>query len=325
MRIGILGVGAVGGFLGAKLALSGEQVTVFDRPEVIEPITARGLTIVDADGTRVDATHDFKAAADIAEAGRQDVVILATKADNLCDVAPLAREMCESHTSVVTVQNGLPWWYFLDGTNTAPQTVLKSLDPDGTLGEHIDAERVIGCVVYPALEVVEPGVIQHVYGLRMPVGEAVGGGSSRAQPLAELLERAGLRSRVLTDIRSELWLKTLGAAVLNPLSIITRATLATMCTDPSMRATVYSAMQEVHSVASKLDITFRRTIDERIAGAASVGEHKTSMRQAFDAGLPLELEATTGVVCELGRLTETPTPLVDAIYACTKLLSKESR
>lgn len=325
MRIGIVGAGAVGGFLGAKLALSGEQITLLDRPEVIEPILEKGLTIVDKDSDSTFTATDFKATADIDDAGLQDVVILATKADDLERAAPSVQAMCAPDTSVVTVQNGLPWWYFSDGRSPAPSTVLKSLDPTGVISQHIDATRIIGCVVYPALEVVEPGVIHHVYGLRLPVGEASGTDSSRVRTLSETLTRAGFNSRVLTDIRSELWLKALGAAVLNPLSVISRATLAVMCSDPYMRETIYSAMQEAQSVAQKLDVKLRRTIDERIAGAASVGDHKTSMLQAFEAGLPLELDATTGVVCELGRLTSTPTPLLDFIYACTRLLAEESR
>lgn len=323
MRIGIVGAGAVGGFLGAKLAASGQSVTLFDKPDVIGPIAQRGLTILDGNGDITSTTTAFNATAEMSQAGSQDVVIFATKTDHMHDAAPAVAEMCEAHTAVVTVQNGLPWWYFSGGMESEFPTTLKSLDPTGSIGQHIDSARIIGCVVYPAVEVVEPGVIQHVYGSRVPIGEADGTNSSRVQILSETFESAGLKSRVLTDIRSELWLKALGACVLNPVSVLTRATLGTICNDPHLRETIYSAMQEAQSVAHALGVSFRRTIDERIAGAASVGEHKTSMLQAFEAGLPLELDATTGIVCELGKLTQTPTPLLDAIYACTKVLAEK--
>ncbi len=322
MRIGIVGAGAVGGFFGALLASSGQDVTLFDKPDVIEPIAKRGLTILGESSDRPSTTTCFRATADLSVAGVQDVVIFATRADTMRDAAPFVAGMCAGHTSVVTVQNGLPWWYFSGASEREFPPTLKSLDPTGAISQHIDPARIIGCVVYPALEVIEPGVIRHFYGSRVPIGEADGTISSRVQILSRTLESAGLRSRVLTDIRSELWLKALGACVLNPVSVLTRATLAGMCNDPHLRQTIYSAMFEAQSVAHALGIRFRRTIDERIAGAASVGEHKTSMLQAFEAGLPLELDATTGIVCELGRLTRTPAPLLETIYACTKVLAE---
>jgi len=279
---------------------------------------------VGADGDPMESTTDFRATADINDVGVQDIVILATKADNLHEAAPSVQAMCTPETFVVTVQNGLPWWYFHDGGANTPTATLKSLDPTGLISKHIDSNRVIGCVVYPALQVLEPGVIHHVYGSRLPVGEPNGTLSPRAQCLSDTLEAAGFKSRVLTDIRSELWLKALGASVLNPISVITRSTLAAMCNDQLVRETIYSAMQEAQNVASSLRIELRRTIEERIAGAAGVGEHKTSMLQAFEAGSPLELDATTGVVIELGRLTGTPTPLLDAIYAFTQRLTQEA-
>lgn len=325
MRIGIIGAGAVGGFLGAKLALSGQDVTFFDRPAVINAITDRGLTILETNDVPPQVATDFKATSDIANVGRQDVVILATKADHLSAIAPLVADISAPDAAVVTVQNGLPWWYFLGGESRAAGNTLTSLDPTGTIAAHIDAQNVIGCVVYPAVEMTEPGVIHHVYGWRLPVGEANGIDSPRAQLLSNALIQAGFSSRVLTDIRSELWLKALGAAVLNPVSVITGGTLEAMCNDPYLRPTIHAAMQEAQNVATKLGIEFRRTIDERIAGAASVGAHKTSMLQAYEANSPLELDATTGVVCELARMTETPAPLLEAIYAYVRFAAKETR
>ena len=220
------------------------------------------------------------------------------------------------------MQNGIPWWYFHNHGGPHDGKRLESLDPDGTLTKYIDGDRIIGCVVYPAAAVEAPGVIHHVEGDRFPLGELNGKVTDRANRLKDVLEAAGFRSRVLEDIRSEIWLKAWGNLSFNPISALTHATLVDICQFPETRLLAQHMMEEAQAVAEKLGITFRHTIEKRIAGAESVGAHKTSMLQDVEAGRSLETEALIGAVLELAKLTGTPAPHTSAVYACVKLLNK---
>ena len=321
MRVCIVGAGAIGGLMGAKLALSGEEVTVIDQGAHLEAIKENGLKLIWEDGTEYVA-EVAKATDNLEEAGEQDLIILGLKAHYLDQVAKEISLITVPETMIVTVQNGIPWWYFHKHGGEFDGHPLDSLDPDRILTKNIDADKIIGCVVYPAAAVIEPGVIRHVEGDRFPIGELDGSESARVQKLKDTLENAGFRSRVLDDIRSEIWLKAWGNLSFNPISALTHATLVDICQFAETRKLAETMMTEAQAIAEKLGITFRHTIEKRIAGAEGVGAHKTSMLQDVESGRSLETEALIGAILELGNLTETPAPAIEAVYACVKLLNK---
>ena len=321
MRVCIVGAGAIGGLMGAKLALSGEEVTVIDQGAHLEAIKENGLKLIWEDGTEYVA-EVAKATDNLEEAGEQDLIILGLKAHYLDQVAKEISLITGPETMIVTVQNGIPWWYFHKHGGEFDGHPLDSLDPDRILTQNIDADKIIGCVVYPAAAVIEPGVIRHVEGDRFPIGELDGSESARVQKLKDTLENAGFRSRVLDDIRSEIWLKAWGNLSFNPISALTHATLVDICQFAETRKLAETMMTEAQAIAEKLGITFRHTIEKRIAGAEGVGAHKTSMLQDVESGRSLETEALIGAILELGNLTETPAPAIEAVYACVKLLNK---
>jgi len=321
MRVCIVGAGAIGGLMGAKLALSGEEVTVIDQGAHLEAIKENGLKLIWEDGTEYVA-EVAKATDNLEEAGEQDLIILGLKAHYLDQVAKEISLITGPETMIVTVQNGIPWWYFHKHGGKFGGHPLDSLDPDRILTKNIDADKIIGCVVYPAAAVIEPGVIRHVEGDRFPIGELDGSESARVQTLKDTLENAGFRSRVLDDIRSEIWLKAWGNLSFNPISALTHATLVDICQFAETRKLAETMMTEAQAIAEKLGITFRHTIEKRIAGAEGVGAHKTSMLQDVESGRSLETEALIGAILELGNLTETPAPAIEAVYACVKLLNK---
>jgi 2-dehydropantoate 2-reductase len=309
--------------MGAQLSLAGVDTTLIARGAHLAAIRQRGLTLILKDGTELVA-RDVRATDDLGEAGTHDVVILALKAHQ---IEPLAHEiplLFERDTVVVTVQNGIPWWYFQRHGGEFDGKHLASLDPRGVLEANIPAERILGAIAHPAVEKRDPGVIRQVEGNRFPVGELDGTESSRAQRVVDQLNRAGLKSYIVTDIRSDIWVKAWGNLSFNPISALTRATLIDICQFPETRALSISMMREAQEIAHRLGITFRHTIEQRIAGAERVGAHRTSMLQDFESGQEPELEALVGVVVELGRLTNTPTPAIDAVYACAKLLWETS-
>ena len=256
------------------------------------------------------------------DAGVQDLIILSLKAHYLEQVAKQIPKITGPDTMIVTVQNGIPWWYFHNHGGEFDARPIESLDPDGVLGKNIAADRIIGCVVYSASAVSAPGVIHHVEGDRFPIGELDGSESERVRKLYDLLVNAGFRSRILDDIRSEIWLKAWGNLSFNPISALTHATLVDICQFRETRKLAETMMVEAQAIAEKLGITFRQTIEKRIASAESVGAHKTSMLQDVEAGRSLETEALIGAILELGKMTETPAPAIEAIYACVKLLNK---
>lgn len=320
MKIAVIGAGAIGGYLGAKLALAGEDVTFVARGANLDAIRTNGFRLIEEDGTQSHA-RTVRAVQDMAEAGPQDYVLLALKAHQVAAVAPAMRALFGPQTCVVTMQNGVPWWYFHKLSGPFEGRSVTKVDPDGTIAANIEDDRILGSVVYPASELIAPGVVKIIEGNRFSLGEPDNSKSERAVRLSESLTRAGFKSPVSSDLRSEIWLKLWGNLTFNPVSALTHATLAGICRDPLARDLAASMMREAQTVAEKLGVRFRVSIDKRIAGAEAVGEHKTSMLQDVERGRALELDALLGSVVELARITETPTPHIDAIYACTALLA----
>jgi len=321
LKIAIIGVGAIGGYLGTRLAHAGDEVTFIARGANLDALRTRGIRVVNGDGSeiavpRVNATDDYGAA------GPQDVVVLAMKAHQVEAVAPKVPKLFGPETVVVPLQNGIPYWYFHCHPGEFSGMQVKSVDPDGVIERHIPCERVIGCVVYPAAELIAPGVIKHVEGNRFPVGEPDGSSSDRVTRLSQCFVNGGLQAPVLGDIRGEIWLKLWGNLTFNPISALARATLAGICQYPLSRSLAGSMMAEAQMIANKLGITFRVPLEKRIAGAERVGHHKTSMLQDVEAARTLEIDALLGSVVELARLTDTPTPHLDTVYALTKLLAQ---
>lgn len=321
MKIAIIGAGAIGGYVGAKLALAGEDVTCMARGANLQAIRSHGIKLIMSDGS-VQVASNVKATDDYAAAGPQDLVILAVKAHQVEAVANDVPKLFGADTVVVTMQNGIPYWYFHQHGGELAGSLVRSVDPSGLIGRRIPAERVIGCVVYPAAELIAPGVIKHIEGERLPLGDLDGSHSARVTRISECFIRAGFKAPVLDDIRAEIWLKAWGNLTFNPISALTRSTLVDICQFPPTRQLAAAMMTEAQTVANKLGITFRVGLEKRIAGAEKVGKHKTSMLQDVEAGRPPELEALVGSVVELGRLTHTPTPHIDAVHALTDLLAR---
>jgi 2-dehydropantoate 2-reductase len=321
MKICIVGAGAIGGYMGARLALAGQHVTLIARGAHLHAIQERGLTLHGEDG-RIEIAQPALATSDIGAAGPQDVVIVAVKAYSLPSIAPAMRALYGPQTIVLPAQNGIPWWYFHKHGGEHEGRRIAAVDPDGVLEVQIETERVIGCVVYPAAELAGPGVVRQIEGNRFTLGELDGARSERIQRLAQALTEAGMKAPIRPRIRSEIWLKLWGNLAFNPISALTRATLAGICRYPPTRDLARAMMVEAQAVAERLGIEFSLTVEQRIAGAEQVGEHKTSMLQDIEARRPTEVEALVGAVAELGRLTSTPTPHIDAIYAGVKLLER---
>ena len=280
-----------------------------------------GLKLLMSDGSE-HVARSLRALASMREAGPQDVVILAVKSHILPEIAPELGSLMGDDTVIVPMQNGLPWWYFQKHGGEYDGRPIECLDRDGRLAAHVDVDRLIGCVVFPAGAIVSPGVVRHTEGNRFPLGELDGSDSERAQALVDMFTNAGFKSFVIDDIRAEIWLKLLGNLSFNPISALSHATLVDICQYPPSRALTESLMEEAQAVANHLGITLRVSIEKRIAGAEKVGKHKTSMLQDVEAGRGLELEPLMGAVVELASLTGIATPGVDTIYALTKLLDK---
>jgi 2-dehydropantoate 2-reductase len=302
----IAGAGAVGAYLGACMARAGLDVTLLARGAQLRVIGERGVRVISPNG-------DFEAHPNISgdpqSIGHADVVFLAVKAHSLTDLAPRLGSLLGPDTAVVSLQNGVPWWFM----------PLDRVDPGGVIAAAIEARRVIGSLVYFATEVAEPGVVRHIEGDRMPIGEPDGTRSARCKEIAATLVASGLRCPVTTHIREEIWVKILGNVAFNPISALTGATLARMAADPYVLPLVRSIMAEAEAVAASLGMKLPVSTEQRIAGAAKVGEHKTSMLQDLESGRPLELEAVVGAVLELGERMGVATPLTRAVYACTRL------
>jgi 2-dehydropantoate 2-reductase len=311
MRICIYGAGAIGGYLGAQLSLAGEDVSLIARGPHLEAMRRDGLRLRLGDEERV--AHPL-CTSDPSEAGTQDYVIVTLKAHSVSGIVDAMQPLLGKNTAVVSAVNGVPWWYFYKLEGPWENRRVESVDPGGTQWERIGPERAIGCVVYPACDVPEPGVIQHISGNRFTLGEPGGDKTERVTRLSKALINAGFKAPV-RRIRDEIWVKLWGNLCFNPISALTRATLDVVATEPGTRAVARAMMLEAQAIGEKLGVRFGVDVDKRIDGAAAVGAHRTSMLQDLEKGRPMEIDALVTAVQEMGRMVEVPTPTIDVVLA----------
>ena len=300
MKVCVVGAGAIGGYMAVRMARAGHDVSVIARGPHLAAIRANGMKLIEDGGESV--TDDLTATDRIRDLGPHDVVFLALKAHQIAPVVDDLPALMGAETCLVTLQNGIPWWYFqkLDGPHAG--RVVETVDPGGVLFNAIDPDRIIGCIAYPAAAIAEPGVIEHIEGTRFPVGELDGSESARVRRVSDLLTESGFKARVLTDIRSEIWLKLWGNLTFNPISALTHSTLVDICRFPLTRSLAAAMMTEAQAVGERLGAGFRVSMERRIAGAESVGRHKTSMLQDVEVGKPLEIDGMLGAVVELAEV-----------------------
>jgi 2-dehydropantoate 2-reductase len=319
MRFAVIGAGAIGGFVGAMLSRSGEDVTLVARGAHLRAMSENGVRIHGSLGDFV--THP-RVTDDLTSLNNVDVIILTLKAHSLPEIAPRLAPLLGPATCIVSAQNGIPWWYFYRHGGDLEGLKLKAVDPDGNLNEHFPPECTIGCVIYCSTIVSEPGVIEHLEGTRFAIGEPDGSRSDRCHNIAQAFIRAGLRCPIRNKIRHDIWVKLLGSVAFNPISALSRATLLDIVQCPETHELSAQIMTEADSLASRIGIDVAITKEQRLAGAQKVGNHKTSMLQDVEAGRPLEWESIVGVLVELGNKLNVPMPHTKAVAACTKLLSQ---
>ncbi|MEM9780508.1 MAG: 2-dehydropantoate 2-reductase [Pseudomonadota bacterium] len=317
MKICIFGAGAIGGYMGVKLAEAGADVSLVARGPHLAAMRENGLTLIEEEG----GTSNVKVTAsdNPEDLGPQDYIIVTLKAHSVPPVVPKMQPLIGDQTTVVSGVNGVPWWYFHKIGGPLEGTRLESVDPGNAQWDGFGPDRVLGCVVYPAAEVREPGVITHIEGNRFSLGEPDGAKSDRALALSKALAAAGLKAPVRPRLRDEIWVKLWGNLSFNPISALTHATLDVLCTDTGTRAVARNMMLEAQTIAESLGVKFPIDVDRRIDGGAAVGAHRTSMLQDLDTGRPMEIDALLGSVQELGRVTETPTPTIDTVLALVQL------
>ena len=322
MKICVFGAGAIGGYMGVKLAKAGVDVSLVARGPHLEAMQTKGLTLIEEDKEPV--TVPITASDDPAKLGPQDYVIITLKAHSVPPIVSNLQPLIGPNTTIVSGVNGVPWWYFHKIGSELEGTRLKSVDPGNVQWDGFGPERVLGCVVYPAAEVSEPGTIKHIEGNRFSLGEPDGTKSERALALSQALRTAGLKAPVRAQLRDEIWVKLWGNLSFNPISALTHATLDVLCTDNGTRAVARSMMIEAQQIAEKMGVKFPIDVDRRITGGAAVGAHRTSMLQDLDQGRPMEIDALVGSVQELGRITNTPTPTIDTVIALIKLRARSA-
>ena len=309
--------------MAVRLGDAGHDVSVIARGPHLAAIRQRGLTLIEADRQRtitpVAATDDLR------ELGTQDLVLLALKAHQIEPVAGDLPGLLVPGGVMVTLQNGIPWWYFQKQDGEFAGRVVRAVDPRGVLLRTIDPDSLLGCIAYPAAIVAEPGVIRHIEGNRFPVGELDGSASERVQRVSDVFTGAGFKARILDDIRSEIWLKLWGNLTFNPISAMTHATLVDICRFPLTRELAAAMMTEAQAVGERLGAGFRVTMERRIGGAEAIGRHKTSMLQDVEAGKPLEIDGMLGAVVELAEATGVDVPALRTLYACVSLLDRTIR
>jgi len=321
MKLAIYGAGAIGGLLGARLAASGVEVSLVARGEQRAAICAHGLTLKSATG---DLTVRLPCVEDPSKLPPQDYVLIALKSHSIPNILDRLPALFGPHTAVIWAVNGVPWWYFYNLDGPYRDQRIVSVDANGEQWRVISPQRVIACVVYPACEVVAPGVIAHLEGDRFSLGEPSGEKTARVNILSDALRQAGFKAPVRRDIRDELWLKLWGNLSFNPISALTGATLETICADSATRAVARAMMLEAQAIAERLGVKFPLSVDKRIAGAAAVGAHKTSMLQDLERGRVLETDALVAAVAELGRLVEINTPIINTVLALIELRARQS-
>ena len=316
MKICIFGAGAIGGYMGAKLAQAGADVSLVARGPHLEAMRENGLRLLEENG---ETTVKVTASENAVDLGPQDYVIVTLKAHSVPPVVPKMQPLIGENTTIVSGVNGVPWWYFHKIGSPLEGTRLETVDPGNAQWNGFGPDRVLGCVVYPAAEVIEPGVVKHIEGNRFSLGEPDGSKSDRAMALSKALSAAGLKAPVRPKIRDEIWVKLWGNLSFNPISALTHSTLDVLCTDPGTREVARNMMLEAQEIAEKLGVKFPIDVDRRIQGGADVGAHRTSMLQDLDAGRPMEIDALVGSVKELGHVTETPTPTIDTVLSLIAL------
>jgi 2-dehydropantoate 2-reductase len=319
VKLCIYGAGAIGGYLGVELALAGFEVSLIARGPHLEAMRKNGLTLLIGDEKKVARVL---ATDDPAEAGPQDSVILTVKAHSVPPIVEQMTPLLGPATSVVTAQNGIPWWYFYKLDGPWENHRLETADPGGRIWEVLGPERAIGCVVYPSCEIVEPGVVRHIDGRRFMLGEPDGSKSERVEALGKAFSAAGFKAPVRPKIRDDIWLKLWGNVSFNPVSVLTHATLEQMTDDAAVRGVIREMMVEAQTVAEKLGVKFPVDVDTRIGWAADVGAHKTSMLQDLERGRPMEIDALVASVSELGRLVGVPTPTIDVVLSLVRLRAR---
>ena len=319
MKVCVIGAGAIGGLLAAKLARAGEDVSVVARGAHLAAIASSGLTLIEE---RVRTVAKVNASDRVADFGEQDLIILGMKAHQVAAVVGDLPAIMGPRTVVLTAQNGIPWWYFFKHGGPREGARLESVDPGGVIADHLPIDRVLASVVYPAAEIERPGVIRHIEGNRFSLAEIDGSKSERILRVSEAFTRAGFKAPVVGDVRAEIWTKLWGNLSFNPISALTHATLVDICEFAPTRALAANMMREAQAIGEALGVRFRISLEQRIAGAESVGAHKTSMLQDIEAGRTIEADALLGSVIELGVLVGVATPHLDAIYAAVKLLGE---
>ncbi|MDB0052875.1 2-dehydropantoate 2-reductase [Ascidiaceihabitans sp.] len=319
MKICIFGAGAIGGYMGAKLAQVGADVSLVARGPHLKAMRENGLRLIEESS---ETTVNVTASDNAAVLGLQDYVIVTLKAHSVPAVVPHMQPLIGDHTTIVSGVNGVPWWYFHKTGGDLDGTRLETVDPGNAQWDGFGPDRVLGCVVYPAAEVIEPGVVKHIEGNRFSLGEPDGSKSERALALSKALTAAGLKAPVRPKIRDEIWVKLWGNLSFNPISALTHSTLDVLCTDPGTHEVARNMMLEAQTIAEKLGVKFPVDVDRRIKGGADVGAHRTSMLQDLDQGRPMEIDALVGSVKELGRVTDTPTPTIDTVLALIALRGK---
>ena len=316
MKFAIAGAGAIGAYVGAKMARAGAEVTLFARGPHCRAMQERGVRVL-------GAQEEFEARPRVVDSltaiGPVDVVFLAVKAHSLPELAPQLPALFGPDTTAVSMQNGIPWWYF-EGAER-----LETVDPGGVVAAAIQPRRVVGSIIYLSTGITEPGVVRHIEGNRITIGEPDGSRSERCRAISEALVQAGMRAPITTHLRQEIWVKLMGNVAFNPISALTGATLAAMVRDREVGQLVRAIMAETECLARRIGIEVPISVEQRIAGAEKVGEHKTSMLQDLEAGRPLELNAIVGAVLEMGERLNVPMPHTRAVYACTRLLEKQRR
>lgn len=315
MKVCIYGAGAIGGYVGVQLKRAGVDVSLVARGAHLEAMKRNGLKLLIEDEERVE---HIPCSDNPAELGPQDYVIVALKAHSVPGVVDAMQPLLGNDTAVVTAVNGVPYWYYYKHGDQLEGRTLESVDPGGKQWNGLRPERAIGCIVYPATEVVEPGVIKHVYGDKFPLGEPSGEITDRVTKLSEAFAAGGLRAPVLPNIRDEMWLKLWGNLCFNPISALTHATLDVIASDPGTRAVAKAMMLEAQEIAVQSGVNFRVGVERRIDGAGAVGAHKTSMLQDLERSRAMEIDPLVTVVQEMGKLAGIPTPTIDVVLSLVR-------
>jgi 2-dehydropantoate 2-reductase len=321
MKIAIYGAGAIGALLGAKLYLSGEDVTLIARGPHLQAMQKSGITVIE-NGERYTAYPAL--AENPQEIGPVDYLFITVKTNGLESIAKDIPFLCDKNTAVVTAQNGIPWWYFYGIGGEFNNTKLNSLDPNGIIESNIDNKRIIGCIVYPSAIITEPGVVTHIEGDRFSLGEPDGSISNRCKDLSLALIKSGFKSPIRPNLRNEIWVKLMGNIAMNPISMLTRGNLKDITEDKFIRKFARQVMVEAESVATALGVQMQVSVDQRLEGANSVGEHKTSMLQDYEQGRPIELESIIGSVVELADILGIEVPSINTLYGLSKMLGSNS-